>query len=128
VGLSRQTASQVDRTQAMLAAVHARIATDHDIPDWYADTFSDLLRFSTARLAISAEPVDHAMLQAMAARTTSDRVVIHVIWSLLGGRSARIATLAWLWFRLKPYGLLALIRTAIARRFEQSKLASARIK
>ena len=116
-GLSREVALHVDRANALLVVAQEHITADASFPPGYARNYSDLWRFSTARLAVQANPVDHAMLESMACQSAADRLVKRMIWSMLPDRAARLATMAWLWIRFRPYSPIGLIRTRIVRRF-----------
>lgn len=116
--LSRQAAQNIDRATTMLNVVNKKMAAEPSFPPTFADTYSNLWRFSTARLALQARPVDHDMLVAMAGQTTTDRAVLKTIWTLLPDSLAHFVSLCWLWLRLRPYSLAGLVRTAIVRRLE----------
>jgi len=113
---SRQAASDLARAQSFLDQIPARLAADPVFPSWYPTVFADRWRFATSRLALDAEPIDHARVMAMGARSQLDRMVLRVIWILPGRWLARVTTLAWLAMRLRPTSLVALARTALARR------------
>jgi glycosyltransferase involved in cell wall biosynthesis len=121
---SRQAARDLDLARSFLDRIPARLAADPAFPPWYADMFAKRWRFATSRLALDAEPVDHervlAMVLAMGARSRLDRLVLRTIRALPGRSLARVTTLAWLALRLHPISLVALARTALARRLGPS--------
>jgi glycosyltransferase involved in cell wall biosynthesis len=117
--ISRTTARQVGKAREVLDTLPRRIAADPGFPGWYAGVFANRWRFGAARLALEAEPVDHALVQVMGARGAIDRAVIRAIRRVAPGSLARIATLAWLWLRLRPTSLAGLVRTSLARRLER---------
>ncbi len=118
--VSRQTALQVEKAREMLDALPRRIAADPVFPAWYAEAFARRWRFGAARLALEENPVDHELLAVMGAPSRLDRRVIGGVWRVASGRPARLATLAWLWLRLRPTSLAGLAGTALARRWERA--------
>jgi glycosyltransferase involved in cell wall biosynthesis len=116
--VSRRTALEVAKAREMLDVLPQRIAADPVFPAWYAEAFARRWRFAAARLALEEHPVDHELLAAMGAPSRLDRVVIRRLRSVAGDRLARLATLAWLWLRLRPTSLVGLAGTALARRSE----------
>src|SRR5262249_31646410 len=118
-GYSRRSALDLDRASHYLELVPAWIARDPAFPKWYPAVFADRWRFGTSRLAFETEPFDYALITAMGARSSLDRVALKTIWALPGRWLARVATLAWLWLRLRPTSLIGLARTAFAGRLRQ---------
>jgi hypothetical protein len=116
---SRKTALEVARARAALETIPARLTADPAFPNWYPSIFADRWRFAAARLAVAAAPIDRGLLMAMAARSSLDRSVLELTSSLPMARLARLTTLAWLWFRLRPTTLAGLARTALARGLER---------
>ena len=116
--VSRQTALQVAKAREMLALLPQRIAADPAFPAWYALAFARRWRFAAARLALQ-HPIDHELLGVMGARSRLDRAVIRAIWRIARDGPAHLATLAWLWLRLRPTSLVGLAGTALARRLER---------
>lgn len=121
---SRETARDLARAQEALDKVPAAIAADPAFPPWYAQVFAARWRFAAARLALMAEPVDRTLVLALGAATDLDRNVLRVTTSL-PSTLARLTSLAWLWFRLRPTTLTGLVRTALARRIERFRALSA---
>lgn len=115
---SRRTALDAAQARTALDTIPARLAADPAFPDWYAGVFADRWRFATARLAVAAQPIDRELVMAMAARSALDRSVLGLTLALPIARFARLTTLAWLWFRLRPTTLAGLMRTALARHME----------
>jgi glycosyltransferase involved in cell wall biosynthesis len=117
--VSRSTALQVGKARDVLDTLPKQIAADPVFPAWYAGVFASRWRFAAARLALEANPVDHELLLVMGALSSFDRALIRAVWSVASGRLARVATLAWLWLRLRPTSLAGLLHTAMARRIER---------
>lgn len=117
---SRQAASDLDQAKSFLDQIPARLAADPAFPPWYPAVFAERWRFATSRLALDAEPIDHERVMAMGARSQLDRIVLQAIWALPSLWLARLTTLAWLAMRLRPTSLVALARTALARRIGPS--------
>jgi glycosyltransferase involved in cell wall biosynthesis len=114
---SRQAASDLDQARNFLNRIPARLAAGPAFPPWYADVFARRWRFATSRLALDAKPVDHQRVLAMGARSRLDRLVLRAIGALPSRSLAGVMMLAWLALRLRPTSLIALARTALARRF-----------
>ena len=114
--VSRRTALELERTKRVLDVVPALIAADPAFPGWYADAFRDRWRFATCRLALQATPVDQKMLVAMGARSDTERAELERILSAPGRILVRLLVLTFLWYRLRPTALGALLRTMLAMR------------
>jgi glycosyltransferase involved in cell wall biosynthesis len=121
---SRKTALDLMRALEALKTLPDRLAKDPTFPTWYAEIFAKRWRFGAARLAILAEPMDRELLLAMAARSRFDKTVLKVTSSVPISPLARLTTLAWLWFRLRPTTLAGLVRTVLARRMERAASTS----
>jgi hypothetical protein len=65
-----------------------------------------------------AKPIDHTLLLALGPRTGFDRAVLAVAASL-PQPLARLTSLGWLWFRLRPTTLTGVMRTALVRGLER---------
>jgi glycosyltransferase involved in cell wall biosynthesis len=118
-GISRVTALELRRAQKVLQIAPDRIRSDPVFPHWYAELFQKRWRFSVCRLALEAKPIDRSLLLSIGAMSSLDRTAFKVIWATSNPRLGRIATLAWLWFRLRPTSIFAVLRTAISRRLER---------
>jgi len=116
---SRSTALDEDSAVRILTAVPSHLAADPVFPKEYLDLFRNRWRFATSRLSLEARPINHAQVIAMGARTPADRAVLECIWRISKGQLGRLATLAWLWFRLRPYRLVDLVRTSLSRALER---------
>jgi glycosyltransferase involved in cell wall biosynthesis len=114
-GLSRQTSLNVAKAVDALDALPRLIAQDGDFPPWYAELFRRRWRFGSARLALDATPQSKELLVAMAPETRVDRAVIDALAPFLRFRAARLAILAWLTLRLRPFRLKDLAVTALDR-------------
>ena len=118
-GSSRTTALDATKAQRALDLYPARIAADPAFPNWYAETFRNRWRFATARLALETSAPDYEFISSMTSRSRLDRAVLTTINKLPNGYGKRVATLAWLWLRLRPYRLTDLLATALARKIQQ---------
>jgi glycosyltransferase involved in cell wall biosynthesis len=114
--VSRRTARDLQRSNYILDAVPKLIAADSGFPSWYAAVFRDRWRFAACRLALQADPIDRAVILELGAGSTADKAKFESILALLPRRAARLVILAWLWYRLRPTSLAALLRTMLAMR------------
>jgi glycosyltransferase involved in cell wall biosynthesis len=117
-GVSRVTALELSRAQKVLQVAPDRIRRDPAFPYWYAELFQKRWRFSVCRLALEAKPIDRFLLLSVGAVSSLDRAMFKMISVALHPPPGRIAILAWLWIRLHPTSILALLKTTISRRFE----------
>lgn len=115
-GVSRTTSTNADRTRRVFKSIQSRMTTDPVFPKWYWDVFARRWRFSMCRLAIQEKPVNVAILEDMGIRGKTGRKLIQLAIANIGGRTARLMILAWLWWRFRPYSLVGLVLTALARR------------
>ena len=114
--VSGQTARDLERSRYTLEEVPRLIAADPAFPPWYAAAFRDRWRFATCRLALQADPIDRATVLQMGARSAAEKAKLESMLDWLPRQAARLAILAWLWFRLRPTALTALLRTMLAMR------------
>jgi glycosyltransferase involved in cell wall biosynthesis len=114
--VSRKTARDLQRSNYILDAVPELIAADFGFPSWYAAVFRDRWRFATCRLALQEDPIDRAVVLELGAGSTTEKAKFESILALLPRRAARLVILAWLWYRLRPTSLTALLRTMLAMR------------
>ena len=114
--VSRRTARELQRSKHILDTVPKLIAADSGFPSWYATAFHDRWRFAACRLALQADPIDHAVVLELGARSASEKAEYQSILGLLPRQVARLSILAWLWYRLRPTSLTALFRTMLAMR------------
>jgi Glycosyl transferase family 2 len=114
-GLSRATALDCDRALDALDAMPRLIGEDSDFPSWYAELFQRRWRFGSARLALERAPPDRKLVAAMAPPTAADQAAIRLLLPFLKFRLGRLATLAWLTLRLRPFRLRDVASTALAR-------------
>jgi glycosyltransferase involved in cell wall biosynthesis len=122
--VSRKTALDPVRAREALERVPARLAADPVFPKWYPRVFENRWRFATSRLALEAEPINYALLSAMGVRSGLDDLVLTKLCPRLHPKLARLAALAWLWFRLRPTSLSGLVRTAMAFRLKHFRETS----
>jgi glycosyltransferase involved in cell wall biosynthesis len=118
-GLSRAAALDLRRARQFLVDFPRIISADPKFPEWYADLYKKRWRFATSRLALEARPVDAELLRAMGGPERIDQVVLATLSPYLSRSPVRLAALAWLWFRLRPYRLRDLVATALSRRFDR---------
>jgi hypothetical protein len=114
--VSRRTARDLQRSKYILDAVSKLIAADSGFPLWYADAFRDRWRFATCRLALQAAPIERAVILELGARSAAEKAEYQSILRLLPRQPARFVLMAWLWYRLRPTSLSALLRTMLAMR------------
>ena len=114
-GLSRATALDRDKAREALVSVPRLISADPDFPHWYADLFARRWRFSSARLALQGPSPDRQLLAAMTPATALDQAAIRLLGPFLKFRLARLAALAWLTLRLKPFRLRDVVATGFDR-------------
>jgi glycosyltransferase involved in cell wall biosynthesis len=115
--VSRQTALDAEKAREILRVVPAKLAADPAFPSWYAGLFRKRWQFAAARVAAQATPINHAVLDSMLADSRSDVVALKLLRGTLGWSPAleRIATLAWLGIRRRPYPVFGLVRSALSR-------------
>jgi hypothetical protein len=107
---------EVERAQKALRELPALMEGDADFPQWYSAVFRRRWRFGAARLALESTPPRTGVLIEMGAVSAMDRWLLSTISPWVAYRPIRVATLAFLAMRLRPYRLRDLIATAIARR------------
>jgi glycosyltransferase involved in cell wall biosynthesis len=122
--VSRRTALELERTKEHLDTVPRLIAADTSFPSWYADAFRDRWRFAACRLALQAKPVERSVILEIGPRSAAERAKLDAILTAWHPTLARLAILAWLWYRLRPTSLIALLRTMLARLPERLALRS----
>jgi len=118
-GVSRATALDPTRAKHLLQIAPEQIQSDPVFPKWYGALFQNRWRFAVSRVALDVQPVDRTLLLSFGALSSIDSAVFRVIWRTLTPSLSRTAILGWLWFRLRPMSLFAVLRTAISRRFER---------
>jgi glycosyltransferase involved in cell wall biosynthesis len=118
-GVSRSIALDLAKAQQALALYPAKLAADPAFPAWYPEVFRNRWRFATSRLALQATPPDFDFVSSMAATAAIDHAVLNAIKTMSKGKLSRIATLGWLWLRLRPYRLTDLAVTSLRRKYEQ---------
>jgi glycosyltransferase involved in cell wall biosynthesis len=120
-GLSRATALDRDKAIDALITMPRLIEVDRDFPPWYSELFERRWRFGSARVALDVTPADKDLLIAMLPHSSADRAVIHALAPLAQFRAARLAMLAWLTIRLRPFRVRDVFLTALDRRIELFK-------
>jgi len=114
--VSRQTARDLEQAKYILEEVPRLIAADPGFPPWYAAAFRDRWRFAVCRLALQADPADRTVVLEFGARSATERAKFAWILAASPRQAARVALLAWLWYRLRPLSLTAMLRTMLAMR------------
>jgi glycosyltransferase involved in cell wall biosynthesis len=114
--VSRKTALDLQRTKYILDVVPTLIAADPGFPSWYADAFRNRWRFAACRLALQADPVERSVLFELGAPAATEKVELERILAWPQRNLARLVILAWLWYRLRPTSLFALLSTMLAMR------------
>jgi glycosyltransferase involved in cell wall biosynthesis len=114
--VSRRTVRELQHSKYILETVPTQIAADSGFPSWYANAFRDRWRFAACRLALQENPIDRTVVLELGARSAAEKAKFESIMALLPRQPARLVILAWLWYRLRPTSLLALLRTMLAIR------------
>lgn len=124
-GVSRTTALDPQRARLALATLPALLAEDPDFPAWYARIFGDRWRFAVARLALGRAAPDSALLVEMAGKTGLDRQVLAALARRVHRPEFRLAALAWISLRLRPYRISDVALTSLVRRLEARRAGRA---
>ena len=121
-GVSRQTALNPERAKEFLQTIPAKISNDPAFPTWYPRLFRRRWQFATSRVAIEINPVNYAVLDAMASNSSLDAWMLKRIRSILARVPSleRTVTLAWLSLRLRPYPLSGLIASKLSRWWQRN--------
>jgi hypothetical protein len=114
--LSRERALQPATAAESLAILPRHMEEDPVFPRWYPEKFRKRWRFATARLALDLKPIDRELLLQMGGTSDFDRKMLGLLAGVPLRSVARLLILAWLWFRLRPYALSALVGTQINRK------------
>ena len=113
-GFSRSIAADPRKSLELLDVACQKIADDVDFPDWYPDLFRRRYRFNISYIAACSDPPNRELLNKIAVRGLLDRLVIDTTLSFRHwGRSL---TAVWLAVRMRPFSVMALAQTALARR------------
>jgi hypothetical protein len=115
--VSRQTALDVEKAREILCTIPAKVAGDAAFPPWYASLFRRRWQFAAARLAAQATPINDAVLDSMIVDSPFDMAALKLVRRALGWFPwlERIAILALLAVRVRPYPLSGLIGSALSR-------------
>lgn len=114
--VSRKTASDAERTLQVLTTIQERMASDPVFPKWYRDKFTLRWRFSACRLALQQEPPNRDFLVEVGPHRRRDHVVYDFALNTFSSAFARFTILSWLWLQFRPFSLIGLVSTALARR------------
>jgi glycosyltransferase involved in cell wall biosynthesis len=115
---SRGTAADPIETERLIGCALTRFAGDSAFPRWYGDLFRRRLRFGTAWLAVSTEPMNKTVLLPASGRSRTDEAFVHIASRL--PRPLRRFLLGWLWLRFWPMSPLLVLRSAIWRHFTRA--------
>jgi glycosyltransferase involved in cell wall biosynthesis len=116
-GVSRRLAANPDDSLRVLDKALNKMRGDPAFPAWYLPLFERRWRFSIARLAVLAEPINRPVLRHVATFNGLDRAVF-AVGARVRGRLGRLALLSWLTLRCRPMSLWRLAATQWARRRE----------
>jgi hypothetical protein len=118
-GVSRQTALNPASAVDVLERIPARLARDPAFPGWYGPLFRKRWRFAVSRLATESSPINYPLMDSVAKGSSLDMWALSTLRRTFAGLPAleRLATLAWLSIRLRPYRLSSLILTKMSRLF-----------
>lgn len=114
-GLSRSTIGDPGSMLQLLEAARRRFAGESAFPQWYPDLFERRLRFATVRIALDSGSRRREAVEAAAAATAFDRAFLRAALAV-PGKTGRSLVLGWVVLRKRPISLIALARTALARR------------
>ena len=123
-GQSRQTALNPEKATEALHAIPAKISSDPAFPTWYPELFRRRWQFATSRVAIKSNPINYAVLDAMASNSSLDAWMLRRIRLVLARVPSleRLVTLMWLSVRLRPYPLSGLIASKLSRLWRKQQL------
>lgn len=114
--VSRRTATQADEAVRALTLYTDRIRGDPVFPDGYAEQFGRRWRFAAARIALQRPVEGLAVIEALAVRGPLDRQVLVQVAPRLPGRLSRLASMGWLYLRLRPTSLPGVVGTWLRAR------------
>ncbi len=120
-GLSRSQIGDPEIMARMLQAFRQRFANDADFPPWYPDLFERRLQFATAQTALRSHPFRRDMIDAVGTKGALDRLAFRAALAI-PGPMGRLLALAWLTLQTRPFSLVALVHTALARRLRPSRV------
>jgi len=97
--------------------VAEQIANDPAFPDWYSATFRKRFIFGSLRLSLLLAGPDERLRANLDLMSDSpvDRALSRLVLRFPNSRLPRMALLAWLWHRYRPYPPVELLRTHVAR-------------
>ena len=116
--VSRTTSTRPERAKQLLTTIVSRLTADPAFPGWYADALKRRWHFSTARLALEENPPNRELLIDMGAQNSGDLAALNYFLDTFGRNIARVLILGWLWWRFRPFSLMGLAATSIARWFD----------
>lgn len=112
---SMRTATDPQRTVALMELAARQISNDPLFPDWYAARFRDRWRFAASRLALSGKRVGVEVIRAFTPDGSPERRLLDIT-TRASGRWWRLLTTAALWLHLRPYRLIDLATTILLRK------------
>ena len=113
--LSRTESTRLDLTRQLVGNAEAMMAENPAFPSWYRSAFARRWHFLVSRLGVLENPINRDLLMDMGARNAIDRALFSFFLKAFSGQFARILILGWLWSRLRPFSLIDLGSTALAR-------------
>ena len=118
---SRGIATNVETMAALIAVARDRVkaAEGAPFPHGYSEIFGRRARFSSARLAATAQDFDPRLINGLAQGNDLDARVL-ALAGRLPIRLARVAALGWLTVRLRPTSLTGLVLSAARRKLRGS--------
>ena len=119
--LPRQRLAQ-DRARPATYEIHSRRCSQPDRRRSRLPVLVRATRSATAGALPRAawrskpNPIDRSVVLELGARSAAEKAKLESILAWLPRNLARLVILAWLWYRLRPTSLMALLRTMLAMR------------
>jgi glycosyltransferase involved in cell wall biosynthesis len=117
---SRETAADPIAIERVRSHALARFAQDVTFPRWYGELFSRRLQFGMARLAVSNQPMNRAVLTQATANSRLGRFLVDTASRVPASHVLRATLLGWLWLQFWPMSPLLVLRTAVWRHFTRA--------
>jgi len=117
LSVSRQASLTLEKATGILHTMPTRIASDPLFPTWYPDLFRRRWRFASSRLATESTPINYTILQSMFPDSALDIRMLKCIRRCLARSRLleKLAIMAWLAIRLRPYPVSGLLTTSLSR-------------
>lgn len=117
--ISRRTATGAMEAVRALELYTGRIREDPVFPAGYAELLGRRWRFAVARIALELPLDQREVIEALAVAGRLDGQVLLRWAPRLPARLSRVASLSWLYLRLRPTSLPGVFRTWVATRLER---------